>query len=233
VSHKGEEPRPCCQGHGAERDQPEADAGPPSSSGLVILESPSGGDYICPMCPGVRSPGPASCPECGMALELEGAPPPASRLEYICPMHADVQQCHPGSCPECGMALEPVEVAVEEQNPELDSMTRRFWVALGLTLPVFVIAMSEMIPGRPLERIAPPRVWVWVQLVLTLPVVLGCGWPFFQRGYRSIVTRKPNMFTLIAIGTGVALGFSLAAVLVPGLFPSVFQRADGSVAVYF
>jgi len=153
---------------------------------------------------------------------------------YTCPMHPEVEQVGPGDCPECGMDLEPKEVsAEEEENPELKSMTRRFWVCLVLTLPVFVIAMSEAIPGVNLNQLLSKQAQVWIQLVLATPVVLWGGKPFFVRGWKSLVTRKLNMFTLIAIGTGVAYLYSLFATFFPDLFPASFRGPDGNVAVYF
>ena len=153
---------------------------------------------------------------------------------YTCPMHPEVEQVGPGDCPECGMDLEPKEVsAEEEENPELKSMTRRFWICLVLTLPVFVIAMSEAIPGVNLHQVLSKQAQIWIQLVLATPVVLWGGKPFFVRGWKSLVTRKLNMFTLIAIGTGVAYLYSLFATFLPGLFPASFRGPDGSVAVYF
>ncbi len=185
------------------------------------------------MCPGVESEAPAACPKCGMALEqVPGAP--ATRTQYTCPMHPEVMRDEPGECPICGMALEPVTVTVEEgPNPELVDMSRRFWVSVVLTLPVFVIAMSEMIPGRPLQQAVGAGWLGWIQLVLASPVVLWGGKPFFERGWASIVSRNLNMFTLIAIGTGVAYLYSLVAALAPGIFPPSFRDADGAVAVYF
>jgi Cu+-exporting ATPase len=154
--------------------------------------------------------------------------------EYTCPMHPEVVQKGPGSCPECGMDLEPKEVtADEEESPELKSMTRRFWICLALTLPVFVIAMSHAIPGVTLHEILSKSAQNWIQLVLATPVVLWGGWPFFVRGYKSIVTWRLNMFTLIAIGTGVAWVYSLVATLVPQIFPDAFRGPQGNVAVYF
>src|SRR5262245_33752200 len=148
------------------------------------------------------------------------SPPPGAARKYTCPMHPEIVKDGPGSCPICGMALEPVEVSVEEEkNPELEDMTRRFWIAVALTAPVFVLGMLERLP--------------WVQLVLATPVVLWCGLPFFQRGRDSIVARSPNMFTLIAMGTGTAYLYSLVATAAPGLFPHSFRDHDGSVGVYF
>ncbi|MBE0575620.1 MAG: heavy metal translocating P-type ATPase [Desulfuromonadales bacterium] len=153
---------------------------------------------------------------------------------YTCPMHPEVEQQGPGDCPKCGMDLEPKETGTDkEDSPELKAMTRRFWVCLALTLPVFVIAMSEMIPGVALHGLLSKKAQVWAQLVLATPVVLWGGKPFFVRGWKSIVNRSLNMFTLIAIGTGVAFLYSLVATFFPGMFPASFRGPDGNVAVYF
>jgi P-type Cu+ transporter len=193
-----------------------------------------GATYICPMCPGVESSKPAACPKCGMALEPDMAVAPATKTEYVCPMHPEVVQDQPGSCPKCGMALEPREITLEEEeNPELQDMTRRFWIGLVLAFPVFILAMSEMIPGQPVQQILSPSVNAWAQWVLSTPVVLWCGWPFFQRGWASLVHRSLNMFTLIALGTGTAYVYSAVATLTPELFPDSFRGEGGEVAVYF
>jgi Cu+-exporting ATPase len=147
---------------------------------------------------------------------------------YTCPMHPEVRQVGPGSCPICGMALEPLEVSAEAgPNPELADMSRRFWIGLVLTVPVFVLAMGEHL------HFLPPRLSVWVQFVLATPVVLWAGWPFFVRGWASVRTGHLNMFTLIAIGTGAAYLYSVVATLAPGIFPAGFRGPDGVVAVYF
>jgi Cu+-exporting ATPase len=148
---------------------------------------------------------------------------------YTCPMHPQIRQTGPGSCPICGMALEPELVTRDDQpNPELADMTRRFWVGLGLALPVVVLAMGGHLVG-----------WIdqtssrWIQLALATPVVLWAGWPFFVRGWQSVVSRNLNMFTLIAMGVGVAYAYSVVATLAPGIFPPTFRSQDGAVAVYF
>ncbi len=169
----------------------------------------------------------------GSFLVDEGPPAPTGPGPYTCPMHPEIVSDEPGPCPICGMALEPMAPSLDDDNPELDDMTRRFKVSLALTLPVFVVAMSEMTPARALLESVPPTALGWLQLVLATPVVLWCGWPFLERGTASIRTRHLNMFTLIAIGTGAAWLYSVVAVLVPGLFPDSFRSADGSVAVYF
>jgi Cu+-exporting ATPase len=152
-------------------------------------------------------------------------------LEWTCPMHPEVVRSEPGSCPICGMALEPRTPVLEEESPELAGMRRRFRVSLVLTLPVVVLAMEEMIPGRPLADL--PRHWNHaLQLALGTPVVLWGGWPFFARAVRSLIDRSLNMFTLIGLGVAMAYGYSLVAALFPGIFPEAFRR-HGAVAVYF
>ncbi len=190
--------------------------------------------HTCPMHPEVRREGPGTCPDCGMALEPETPAAPAARTEYTCPMHPGVVRDEPGSCPDCGMALEPRTVTAEDEpNPELIDMSRRFRVSFALTLPVLFLAMAEMIPGQPLRHGLGERPAVWLQFLLSTPVVLWGGWPFFQRGWASLVNRSLNMFTLIAIGTGAAYSYSVAAALLPGIFPPSFRGSDGVVAIYF
>lgn len=190
--------------------------------------------YTCPMHPEVRQSGSGSCPHCGMALEPLTVGPVATRTEYICPMHPEVVQAEPGVCPRCGMALElRVATDEEEHNPELVDMTRRFWISLALTTPVFLVAMSEMLPGQSFSHWLSSSVFVWLQLALATPVVLWGGLPFFQRGWASILNRRLNMFTLIAIGTGTAYGYSVVATLFPDSFPASFRTHGGQVAVYF
>jgi len=175
--------------------------------------------YICPMDPEVRASSPGSCPKCGMALEPE-LPHQQTRIEYTCPMHPEVISDTPGSCPKCGMALEPRTVSAEpEENPELTDMSRRFWLSLVFTVPTFALAMSDMIPGRPLGGVLSAETGAWVQLLLSAPVVFYCGWPLLFRGYRSIVLGHLNMFTLIALGVLAAFGFSVVVTLAPHLVP--------------
>ena len=162
------------------------------------------------------------------------APPTKPGAIYTCPMHPEVRQVGPGSCPKCGMALEPVEIsAVAAPNHELADMSRRFWIGLVLSLPVFVLEMGGHIPALGLHHLVPMQTSIWVQFVLATPVVLWAGWPFFQRGWASVVTRNLNMFSLIALGTGAAYLYSLAATFAPGVFPAGFRNSDGTVAVYF
>jgi len=170
------------------------------------------------------------------ARYLESTSPPASAptaRAYTCPMHPEIVRDAPGNCPICGMALEPVSGATDERNPELEDMTRRFWVSLVLTIPVFAIAMSEMLPGSPLSARVAPSLLTWIQLALGTPVVLWGGWPFFVRGWASLRSRRLNMFTLIAIGTGAAWGYSALAAIAPAIFPASFRSHHGQVAVYF
>jgi len=159
--------------------------------------------------------------------------PPAPGAIWTCPMHPEIRQDHPGACPICGMALEPVTVSAEAgPSRELADMTRRFWFALALSLPVFVLEMGgHLMPG--LHRLVPPMVSIWIQFALATPVVLWAGWPFFARGWASLRSRNLNMFTLIAMGTGVAWGYSVVATLAPGAFPQAFRDMGGAVAVYF
>jgi len=146
-------------------------------------------------------------------------------------MHPQIVRGEPGFCPICGMALEPRTVSLEERNPELDDMSRRFWLSLVFTVPVFLLGMSEFLPGMPVQR-ALGRWIPWIELVLATPVVLWAGWPLFERGWASVVNRSLNMFTLIALGTGVAYVFSVVATVAPGLFPET-MRQHGVVPVYF
>ncbi|MFQ5417985.1 MAG: heavy metal translocating P-type ATPase, partial [Myxococcota bacterium] len=167
-------------------------------------------------------------------LDRAAQAPAATASRYTCPMDPEIVRDEPGSCPICGMALEPMEpAAVEEENPELADMKRRFSLSLVLTLPVFGIAMAEMMPGSPLTGALAPKTLAWLQLVLGTPVVLWGGWPFFVRGWASLRTRHLNRFTLIAIGSGAAWVYSVLAAATPGIFPESFRGDDGAVAVYF
>jgi len=201
--------------------------------------------YVCPMYPEVRQIGPGPCPKCGMALDPESPVLSAIKTEYTCPMHPEIVRAEPGSCPICGMALEPRTVTAEEDNPELRNMTRRFWISLALTAPLLAIAMGSMLwphffmGGIVVERgdhavITPwSSILPWLELLLATPVVLWGGWPFFQRGWASLVNRSTNMFTLIAMGTGVAYLFSVVATLFPQIFPASFRTMSGRPDVYF
>jgi P-type Cu+ transporter len=165
-------------------------------------------------------------------------PPPAptdadKEIVYTCPMHPEVEQLGPGTCPKCGMALEPKDATAEDDDGELIDMTRRFRVAIALALPVFFLAMSELIPGQPVQQMVSQRILGWVQFVFAAPVVLWAGAPLFARGWMSVRTLNPNMFTLISLGTGVAFTYSVIALLFPSIFPDSFRSEEGIVALYF
>ena len=167
-------------------------------------------------------------------ISIVPAPKPATAQKYTCPMHPEIIRDGPGSCPICGMALEPLVASLdEEENIELKNMSRRFWISVVLTIPVFAMGMSDLIPGQPLQRLVPMSTLAWLQLILATPVVLWAGWPFFVRGWQSIVTRNLNMFTLIALGVAVGYVFSVIAVVAPGIFPASFHESGGHVPVYF
>src|SRR6266704_2455085 len=196
----------------------------------------AGAKYFCPMCPGVESDKPGDCPKCGMARARNPATlnaQPSTTL-YTCPMHPEVRQDHPGNCPICGMALEPVTVATDgdEESHEARDMTRRFWISATLSLPVLTLAMAHFVPGFHLDHWIPPRLNQWLQFAFSTPAVLWAGWPFFVRGWKSLVARHLNMFTLIALGVGTAYGFSVVALLFPDVFPAAFQ-VNGVVPLYF
>jgi P-type Cu+ transporter len=202
----------------------------PASKSATSSARKEQGNYVCPMCPEVRQSRPGPCPSCGMALEPE-IPVATTRTEYTCPMHPEIVRTAPGSCPICGMALEPRTVTAQaEENPELRDMTRRFWVSVILTAPLLAIAMANMVRSTPLASGASLS---WIEFAFASPVVLWGGWPFFQRGWASIINRSTNMFTLIAMGTGVAYLYSLIATVAPGLFPPSFREMNGSPPVYF
>jgi Cu+-exporting ATPase len=164
---------------------------------------------------------------------VQAAPEPtAPGTHYVCPMHPEVRQDQPGSCPKCGMALEPEVPATEESNGELIDMTHRFWVSLALSLPLFVFGMSEMLPSNPTAQLIPGNVMPWAQLALAAPVVLWGGGPFFERAYRSVVTWNLNMFTLIALGTGAAFGYSFFSTMFPQALPHALRHGD-TVQLYY
>ena len=196
--------------------------------------APAGAGYVCPMDPEVRQDQPGACPKCGMALEPEMVTAPATRTEWTCPMHPEIVRDAPGSCPICGMALEPRTITIEEENPELTDMTRRFRVSTTLTVPLVVFAMLRHLPaaheilGHTLLMWAP-----WIELALATPVVLWGGWPFFERAWASVVNRHLNMFTLIGLGVSVAFVYSVVASVAPNLFPPSFRDSMGHVAVYY
>ncbi|MBB4660233.1 MULTISPECIES: copper-transporting P-type ATPase [Parvularcula] len=233
----------------------------PVVRGDQVTEGYAGDVYACPMHPDVRSTDPAVCGKCGMDLVREGdevgdvthdcchgdaaapaapagaydtLPPGYDGSVYTCPMHPEVRAPKPGPCPLCGMALEPEDVTVgKEDRTELRDMTRRFWVSAVLTVPLFIYAMGDMIPDRPFERFIADDLAQWIQLALATPVVLWGAWPFFVRGWQSFRTWNLNMFSLIALGVGVAYLFSIVATGTPGVFPPAFRNPDGNVGVYY
>ncbi|MGI8904932.1 MAG: heavy metal translocating P-type ATPase [Candidatus Sumerlaeaceae bacterium] len=198
------------------------------------VAAPAQAKYFCPMCPGVESDRQADCPKCGMALERNPAYKPEAKTIYTCPMHPGIEQDHPGDCPICGMALEPktVTAEVEEDDGELRSMTRRLWIGGALALPVFLLAMAHLVPAWEHSSWAAGDFSRWAQFILSTPVVLWAGWPFFHRAWRSLLSGHLNMFTLIGMGVGAAYVFSAVAMLAPGLFPRSFAR-HGKVDIYF
>ncbi len=190
--------------------------------------------YTCPMHPEIRQAQPGNCPKCGMTLQLIMQKKTPSQTEYVCPMHPDVVRKEPGSCPKCGMTLEVRSVSGEaEDNTELADMSRRFWLCTALSLPVFILAMThDLLPGVLTGDFV--NQWLqWFECALATPVVLWGGWPFFQRGWRSVINRSLNMFSLIALGIGVAWGYSMVALLTPDIFPLIMRNMYGQVAVYF
>ncbi len=187
--------------------------------------------YYCPMCEGVESDKPGTCPKCGMALEKNPTHPGAGKTIYTCPMHPEIEQDHPGNCPICGMALEPKTIsAVPEENHELLDMTWRLWIGTALALPVLILSMGEMLFAH-LGLSA--RLSQWIQFALSTPVVWWIGWPFLERGFRSVTTWNLNMFTLIALGVETAYLFSAVALLAPDWFPPEMRTHGGVVGVYF
>ncbi len=188
------------------------------------------GSYVCPMDPEIRQDHPGACPKCGMALERD-VPIASGKTQWTCPMHPEIVRDGPGACPICGMALEPMTAtAAEEENPELRQMTRRFWISVVLGVPLVALAMLRM---SPLMHGLSPRMATWIEFALATPVVLWCGWPFFERGWASVKFRSPNMFTLIAMGVGVAYVYSAVATILPGIFPPSMRTMGGQPEVYF
>ena len=190
-------------------------------------------EYICPMDPEVHKMGPGACPKCGMALEPATMKAPATRSDFTCPMHPQISRQEPGNCPICGMTLEPRETTVEEANPELTDMTTRFWISVALAVPLLALMVSDLFPSMPLQHMLPARTWAWIEFALASPVVLWCGWPFFVRGWQSVVNRHLNMFTLIALGTGASFLYSAVATIAPQIFPPSFHAEGGEIALYF
>ncbi|MCB9256782.1 MAG: copper-translocating P-type ATPase [Chitinophagales bacterium] len=192
------------------------------------------GTYYCPMhCEGEKTYNkPGDCPVCGMHL-VEEVSLKATAQQYTCPMHPKVVKDKSGACPICGMDLVPLKANESEEQKNYHALLKKFWIAAAFTLPIFLIAMSEMIPNNPLYRVLSMKYWNWIQFTLSLPVVFYATWMFFERAYKSIITMNLNMFTLIGIGAGVSWIFSLIGLLIPGVFPDQFKTEFGTVHVYF
>jgi len=211
----------------------------PSSRTAVDQAKPAaaaGGEsiYTCPMDPEIRQTEPGACPKCGMALETVEPAPVATKTEYTCPMHPEVVRDAPGSCPICGMALEPRVVELGERaNPELTSMTLRFWISAALTVPLVAWGMASMIPAVSFAHLLSPDTTDWLEFALATPVVMWAGAPFFERGWASLRNRSLNMFTLIALGIGAAYSYSTVAVLLGSRFPDSLRGMHGEVPLYF
>ena len=223
----GEDSCAACNNIGHQHHHGQEKHVPPSAGDTVI--------YTCPMHPEIEQNEPGNCPKCGMALEPKGFPASSQKIEYTCPMHPEIVQDHPGNCPKCGMALEPRTVAAvaEEENPELEDMTRRFIVSSILAVPVFILAMiADLVPQWLPASLSMHSVQ-WIEFVLATPVVLWGGWPFFVRGWQSVVTWNLNMFTLIGLGVAVAWTYSVFALLFPQLFPPQMLTEHNTVPVYF
>ncbi|WP_437398253.1 heavy metal translocating P-type ATPase [Flagellimonas lutimaris] len=193
------------------------------------------GTFYCPMqCEGDKTyDKPGDCPVCGMDLVEEQNTAAGSKQLWTCPMHPEVVEDGPGSCPKCGMDLVPKEPEASAEEKTYKKLLKKFWIALAFTLPIFLIAMSDMITNNPLHNLMAPKYWNWVQFALSLPVVFYAAWMFFERAYRSIKTWNLNMFTLIGIGAGVGFVFSVLGILFPGFFPDQFKGETGAVHVYF
>ncbi len=215
--------KPCCHSDPHSHHEHENDARPTATS-----------KYYCPMCAGVESDQPGDCPKCGMRLEKNPSYHASTEPVWTCPMHPEIQQPSPGQCPKCGMDLERVggDSESDEERQEIRSLAVRFWASLAMTIPVFALAFGGMVPGVSLESWIPHTVSKWIEFAFATPVVFWAGSLFFVRGWRSIVNRSPNMFTLIMLGVGAAWSFSAVAVLAPGIFPESF-RTDGEVGLYF
>ncbi len=191
--------------------------------------------YTCAMHPEVHREQPGSCPKCGMALERVVDRALEIRTEYVCPMHPEIIRNEPGSCPKCGMTLEPRNVTAEDEgeSQELIDMSRRFWVSTALSIPVFILAMAHDLMPELIADFLTLHTLQWLEFALATPVVLWGGWPFFQRGWASVIHRSLNMFTLIALGVGVAWIYSVAGTFFPQIFPLLMRAENGAVAVYF
>ena len=232
AEHEGKTYYFCCRGC-ADKFQRDSRKylSPKTAETMAKVEAPKGAVYICPMDPEIRIERPGACPKCGMALEPD-VPIAATTSKWTCPMHPEIVRDEPGSCPICGMALEPLTVTTQaDDNPDLRDMTRRFWWGVLLGVPLLVLAMAHMV--APFAHSISPRLVAWIEFALATPIVVWAGAPFFERGWASVKFRSPNMFTLIAMGVGVAYTFSAVATIAPQRFPESLRGAHGQPAVYF
>lgn len=193
------------------------------------------GTYYCPMhCEGDKTyDQPGNCPVCGMDLVEEQNISATAGGQWTCPMHPEIIKNKAGSCPICGMELVPMQPDLSAEEKTYQKLLRKFWIAVAFTLPIFIIAMSEMLPDNPLFQLMHQKYWNWIQFALSIPVVFYATWMFFERAYRSIKTWNPNMFTLIGMGAGLAWLFSVAGMFFPDVFPAQFKSDSGAVHVYF
>ncbi len=246
TTHNGSKYYFCCHGcHDKFVQAPENYLQPPAPTVVALTSAPKpvstaassqATEYICPMDPEVHENKPGACPICGMALEPAQISLSITRTEYTCPMHPEVVRPGPGSCPICGMALEARTVAVEESNPELDDMRRRFWIGTALTIPLLAIMVDGFVAAHPLAGFL-GRAIGWLEFALATPVVLSCGWPFLVRGWNSLRSRNLNMFTLIGLGVGVSYLYSVSALIASVAWathiPATLKAADGGLNLYF
>src|SRR5260370_17744380 len=212
-----------------------ADAGHAGHPAARDAESkPRSKPYYCPMCSGVESDEPGDCPMCGMSLEPNPAYSVSSvKVTYTCPMHPQIEQDHPGDCPICGMALEPKAAAPEAQADfEGESLARKFWLGVILTVPILFLSLGKMLPGLSIDQLVPPTINNCIHLFLATVVVFWCGDIFFVRAWRSLVNRSLNMFTLIGLWVGTAYLYSAIATRFPHIFPESFEQ-DGELNLYF
>lgn len=210
------------------------DVAPPPEK-KKLIEGKGSGVFYCPMhCEGDKTYDKAGdCPVCGMDLIEEQGITAFTAQQWTCPMHPEIVTDEPGACPICGMELVPLKPDLSAEEKNYNSLLKKFKIAVAFTLPIFIISMSEMLPNNPLFDVMPQKNWNWVQFILSIPVVFYATWMFFKRGYKSIITGKLNMFTLIAIGAGAAWIFSVFGIFFPGFFPSEFKTHSGAVHVYF
>ncbi|MGY3054728.1 heavy metal translocating P-type ATPase [Pedobacter sp. UYEF25] len=222
-----EGPKSCCSTHPTDKKTQS------EKSKSHLTEKNGSGVFYCPMhCEGEKTYDKAGdCPVCGM--DLVQAPKAKQDLKYTCPMHPEIVENKPGACPICGMDLVPMEPDLEEEDKTYTNLLRKLKIAVVFTLPIFLIAMSDMIPNNPIYNLMDLKYWDWVQFALSIPVVFYAAWMFFERAWRSILTWNLNMFTLIGIGSGVAWLFSIVALLFPGIFPDQFKTHSGTVYIYF